>query len=380
MKDPFGLFSFVSTKFNEAKTSTEKFFEEKQREIDVGIKKFFKVEEKPTTTQQNQASKNISTPAQDLRASVPSKNRDINIARFTTAKSMPDLSSSKLTSGSSSIPAVTITTQPVARMFTPPSSPKFEKQKKSDSHRFLFDRLRSGGINSQILTGGNNLESKNYLKEKIAFWSKEFGEKQINPAQASILLTDKKETYLVTYAKFLSENIKKTRAESLRPQNSTNENYLALLTAQELELAKMRYICCPEADDKRLSKNSQQQKIYNFLSPEAKNYAIRQGEKKLRTDQLRSDGLNLSAEENFIKGIAVPRRQFSSSNFTTTTSPSIHGGTTVRTGDSRSDKLDKLSKNISTLHKESQYLKIPATTITHQKAEGVDVLGKVKAK
>ena len=55
MKDPFGLLSFVSTKFNEAKT----FFEEKQREIDVGIKTIFKVEKKPPTTQQNQASNGI---------------------------------------------------------------------------------------------------------------------------------------------------------------------------------------------------------------------------------------------------------------------------------------------------------------------------------
>jgi hypothetical protein len=342
MRNPFGLFSFIEAKFHEAKTSTEKFFEDKQKEIDAGIKKLFKVEE-PSTSQQKTASDSVSSEATTAWASSV-QTKDSRVAKFTAGSQPP--------SATASTKPVTASTKPGAQIMPTPTSSNGFSATREEGPRYLFDRLSKPGIDSQILTGNDSSASKNYLRKKITFWSKELDAKQINPSIATISQSDEKGTYLVTYAKFLSENIQGTRAESKR--NPTNENYLALLSAQELELAKMCYICCPGVDDRSSNTNSKQQKIYNFLSPEVKNYATRQSERKLKTDYSMESGFNLSAETNFITGIEVPQRQFSPSNFTNSYSQGYNGGSTIQYGGSRSDKLDKLSSNIEKLHEQSK--------------------------
>jgi hypothetical protein len=131
-----------------------------------------------------------------------------------------------------------------------------------------------------------------HINKKMNFWKDTLNRNSINPSDITVNLNMTKAQMLLECAKFLKENIEKTKSTSMGTEMGK-----ALQTSQEFEMAKLHYFV-GAIDQTGLQ--SPEAQIYYSTSKDARDYASRKAE------PIRSDPSGIMTENEFIKNINVP--------------------------------------------------------------------------
>ena len=188
-------------------------------------------------------------------------------------------------------------TQAVPALSVPPTAsgevPRISAQLTA---RIFYDKLEregNGKVDFSFIKQSQGINLSEHLTQKMNFWKKTLGEKEVNASDISVSSNMRKDEMLLTYAKFLKENIDRTK-EVFLPDKEMGK---ALLTSQEFEMARLRYFV--DGLDNTLHPKFA---IYQATSEQSRTYASRKDER------MRSDPNGTMREEEFINRIQVPNQ------------------------------------------------------------------------
>ena len=160
--------------------------------------------------------------------------------------------------------------------------------------RIFYDNLESEGrgkVDFSFIKSSQGNDLSNHLTKKMNFWTKTLDDKQVNASNISVNSGMRKEEMLLNYAKFLKENIDRTKTLS----DNGKEIGKALLTSQEFEMARLLYF----VDGLSYFKNPRLA-IYEATSEQSRTYASRKDER------MPSDPKGIVRENTFITNITPP--------------------------------------------------------------------------